>query len=112
MTYTKTKASVLAIPLFADQDFNSIKLQQSGAGIALEFNDITLAVLEHAINEILTNDSYRINMKKFNKINKDKSKQAVEEAIVWIKYVLRHSGLAQLCSECENLKCYNSLLRE
>lgn len=49
---------VVAIPMFADQDFLARKLEESGAGLSLEFNDITYDYVYDKLKAILTNSRY------------------------------------------------------
>ncbi|RZF34520.1 hypothetical protein LSTR_LSTR011762 [Laodelphax striatellus] len=87
---------ILGIPMFGDQDFNGAKLVQAGAGRVLEFYDIAYDNFYENLKELLTNKSYKDNMMTLSKITNDKPMPAVETAVWWIEYVLRHNGAPHL----------------
>ncbi|XP_039293137.1 UDP-glycosyltransferase UGT5 isoform X2 [Nilaparvata lugens] len=83
---------ILGFPMFGDQDFNARKLVDSGAGRAMEFNDISYENVFQNLEQLLTNSSYKENMMKLSQITNDKPMPAIETAVWWIEYVLRHNG--------------------
>ena len=46
---------MISVPIFAEQDFNSYRLERTRRGIKLEASSLTLEQLQHAIAQILTN---------------------------------------------------------
>ena len=46
---------MIAIPVFAEQDYNALRLERTGRGIKLETYSLTEEVLQEAIHEIMTN---------------------------------------------------------
>ncbi|XP_075220411.1 UDP-glycosyltransferase UGT5-like isoform X2 [Lycorma delicatula] len=87
---------ILAIPLFGDQDFHARKIVESGAGLSLEFEDITFKNVYDKLKALLTNPSYKENMMRLSSITKDKPMSAVDTAVWWVEYVLRHKGASHL----------------
>ncbi|XP_075220408.1 UDP-glycosyltransferase UGT5-like isoform X2 [Lycorma delicatula] len=87
---------VLAIPMFADQDFHARKIVESGAGLKLEFDDITFENVYDRLKALLTNPNYKENMMRLSSITKDKPMSPVDTAVWWVEYVLRHKGASHL----------------
>ncbi len=52
---TNLGVPLITIPIFAEQDFQSYKLQARKLGIRLELRELTSDALTHAISEITTN---------------------------------------------------------
>ncbi|XP_075222127.1 UDP-glycosyltransferase UGT5-like isoform X2 [Lycorma delicatula] len=87
---------ILAIPMFADQDFHARKIVESGAGLSLEFDDITFENVYEKLKVLLTNQSYKEGMMRLSSITKDKPMSPVDTAVWWVEYVLRHKGASHL----------------
>ncbi|RZF47912.1 hypothetical protein LSTR_LSTR008716 [Laodelphax striatellus] len=97
---------ILGVPLFADQDFNARKLIKTGAGRVVDFQNIAFENVFENLKELLTNSSYKENMLTLSKITNDKPMPAVETAVWWIEYVLRHNGAPHLRPACMDLAWY------
>nr|QVG59861.1 UDP-glucuronosyltransferase [Nilaparvata lugens] len=97
---------ILGIPMFGDQDWNGGKLVQAGAGRVMEFYDIAYDIVYDNLKELLTNKSYKANMMTLSKITNDKPMPAVETAVWWIEYVIRHQGAPHLRPACFDLTWY------
>lgn len=83
---------VIGVPIYGDQYNNLLQAEQIGFGKILEFHHICEENLETALNEVLTNDSYRIKAKDISVIFKDRPLSALDTAMFWIEYVIRHNG--------------------
>ncbi|ODN03744.1 2-hydroxyacylsphingosine 1-beta-galactosyltransferase [Orchesella cincta] len=81
---------LISFPVLAEQDFNANTVASRNAGIKLEILTLKQEELEHAISEILENPKYRNAMKKLSKISKDRPTSALENAVWWTEYILRH----------------------
>lgn len=46
---------MLAIPMFGDQEYNAGKLEQSGAGLVVEFDEIDFDLIYEGVKELLFN---------------------------------------------------------
>jgi glucuronosyltransferase len=46
---------LIALPLFADQDFSAYRIQAQEVGVAVELREFSEEVLDSAIHEILHN---------------------------------------------------------
>ncbi|XP_050442608.1 UDP-glucosyltransferase 2-like [Adelges cooleyi] len=87
---------VIGIPFFFDQPRNILKVVEKGAGILLEYENLTRESLYGAINAIITNSSYQTNANKLSKRFKDRPLSATETAVYWTEYVIRHKGARHL----------------
>nr|QVG59857.1 UDP-glucuronosyltransferase [Nilaparvata lugens] len=87
---------MMAIPMFGDQDYNAMKVAEAKAGIVVEFADINYQVVYETLNKLLKDSSYKENMMRLSKITNDKPMPALETAVWWVEYVLRHSGAPHL----------------
>ncbi|XP_075220404.1 UDP-glycosyltransferase UGT5-like [Lycorma delicatula] len=97
---------LLCIPMFADQDFNTMKVVSSGAGIKVEFNEINNDIIFKSLEQLLKNTSYKENMMRLSLITKDKPMSAVDTALWWVEYVIRHKGAPHLRPSACDLTWY------
>ncbi|CAG7727294.1 unnamed protein product [Allacma fusca] len=81
----------IGVPIFAEQDYNIECLRRLGVALRLEIATLTTEELRVAIHELLTNPSYKINMKRVSKLSLDRPQHPMETAIWWTEYVLRNS---------------------
>ncbi|KAJ9591509.1 hypothetical protein L9F63_001946, partial [Diploptera punctata] len=106
----RAQVPLIGIPFFADQDLNVEKIVNAGAGKRLEFNDITKEVLLNSIKEVVYDLTYKKNMIQLSKITQDQSQTAMERAVWWIEYVIRHKGAHHIRSATVDLTWYQYLL--
>lgn len=102
---------ILGIPIYADQYNNLLQTQNSGFGKILEYHTINEIILEEALNEVLFNESYNINAKKMSERFKDRPLSAMDTAMYWIEYVIRHKGANYMKTPAKDLTwvAYNML---
>ncbi|CAL8090380.1 unnamed protein product [Orchesella dallaii] len=91
---TWTGVPLITIPIFAEQDYQSYKLQAREVGIRLELRDINADDLAAAISDITTNPMYRNNMKKLQVVFRDRPQSPVDLAAYWTEFTLRHDDLS------------------
>ncbi|XP_023937624.2 UDP-glucosyltransferase 2 [Bicyclus anynana] len=94
---------VIGIPIFGDQWYNAEKYQQLKIGIKLDLKDLTEEMFKGAIETVISDDSYRSNMKRMRKIIKDEPQTPLERAVWWVEYVLRHKGAKHLRAAGANI---------
>nr|QQJ43251.1 UDP-glycosyltransferase 1-GP [Mayetiola destructor] len=82
-------------PLFADQFRNAQRLVNTGNGLRLPFNKITVETLSSHLNELLTNKSYSNRAKIMSRLFNDNLVHPMDEAMFWIEYVIRTGNGAQ-----------------
>lgn len=87
---------MIVIPFFGDQLPNAEKLKQKGLGLVLDRYNLNVANFKTAINEVITNPSYRNALKHYAGIVQDEPMKPLERAVWWIEYVLRHKGAQHL----------------
>ncbi|XP_077447623.1 UDP-glucuronosyltransferase 1A5-like [Stigmatopora argus] len=86
---------VLGIPLFFDQLDNLVRLEHRGAAKILELVNLSQG-FEASLKEVLSQDSYRRNMRRLSDLHRDQPITPLERAIFWVEYVLRHKGAQHL----------------
>lgn len=94
---------ILGMPFFADQPANLKAIVAEGWALELPFDQITEATLTEALNEILTNKIYAENVKEISLLYRDRPLSALDTAVYWVEYVLRHNGARHLKSEAVHL---------
>ncbi|XP_075214912.1 UDP-glucosyltransferase 2-like [Lycorma delicatula] len=101
---------ILGIPLFADQPGNINNLVRRGAGIQLNLEDITFDNVYNALTRLINDKSYMENAKMMSHQFKDRPMSALENAIFWVEYVLRHKGAYHMHSTAADLPLHQLLL--
>ncbi|XP_023937631.2 UDP-glycosyltransferase UGT5-like [Bicyclus anynana] len=87
---------VIGIPMIADQWYNVEKYQQLKIGIKLDLKDLTEETFRDAIETVISDNSYRSNIKRIRTIMNDNPQTPLERAVWWVEYVLRHKGAKHL----------------
>ncbi|KAM8895424.1 UDP-glucuronosyltransferase 2A2-like isoform 1-T2 [Spinachia spinachia] len=99
---------VVGLPLFFDQYDNLLRLQERGAAKIL-----TLATVDkdnnflNAIQEVLNEPSYRVNMQRLSRLHRDQPMKPLDSALFWIEFVMRHKGAAHLRTESYKMPWYS-----
>ncbi|KAL0278210.1 UNVERIFIED_CONTAM: hypothetical protein PYX00_000095 [Menopon gallinae] len=94
---------MLGIPFFADQQFNVINYQDKGFAIVLQLEDITEETVREALRELLGNPRYKERAMHYSKLFLDRPQSALETAIYWTEYVIRHKGAGHMKSAAADL---------
>lgn len=89
---------ILAIPVFGDQPNNAKAIVSEGWALELPYASINATSLSTAINELITNETYTRKAKELSKLYRDRPQSALEEAVFWTEYVLRHNGARHMQS--------------
>ncbi|XP_026149105.1 UDP-glucuronosyltransferase 2C1-like isoform X2 [Mastacembelus armatus] len=99
---------VVGLPTFFDQYDNLLRLKDRGAA-----KIITFATVDkdnnffEAVQEVLNEPSYRINMQRLSRLHRDQPIKPMDNAIFWIEFVMRHGGAAHLKTESYRLPWYS-----
>ncbi|XP_060950960.1 UDP-glucuronosyltransferase 2C1-like [Limanda limanda] len=99
---------VVGLPLYFDQNDNLLRLKERGGAKIL-----TLATVDkhnnflEAIQEVLTEPSYRLNMQRLSRLHRDQPMKPLDTALFWIEFVIRHKGAAHLRTESYKLPWYS-----
>lgn len=87
---------ILGIPFIYDQHINAIKIAEEGWAMHLPYDNITTESFSSAVNEMLTNQKYALKVKHLSTLYRDRPQTALETAIYWTEYVIRHRGAPHL----------------
>ncbi|XP_046543989.1 UDP-glucuronosyltransferase 1-2-like [Haliotis rubra] len=99
---------MIGFPIFADQPYNSMRLEYHGFGINMDLRTFTVDDLVSNINEVIQNSSYSQKIKKAAEITKFRERSPKDEAVYWIEHVLKYGG-AHLRSYCQDMPLYQYL---
>ncbi|XP_069693293.1 UDP-glucosyltransferase 2-like isoform X1 [Periplaneta americana] len=101
---------IVGVPFFVDQMSNMQKIIRKGMGVYLDHHTMTKESVLIAIREILNNASYEANSKKMSELFRDHPTSALDRAVFWTEYVIRHQGAPHLRSAGAELYWYEYLL--
>nr|XP_034826576.1 UDP-glucuronosyltransferase 2B31-like [Maniola hyperantus] len=94
---------LIGIPMFADQWYNTEKYPHHKIGIKLDMPTLTEEIFREAIKTVITDKSYRENVRRLRTIMKDEPQKPLERAVWWTEYVLRHGGAKHLRAAGANI---------
>ncbi|XP_045454956.1 UDP-glucosyltransferase 2-like [Melitaea cinxia] len=94
---------LVAIPMLADQWYNSEKYLKHGIGMKLDIDFLTEDKLKHAIETVISDESYRRNIIKLRDLMHDQPETPLERAIWWLEYAIRHGGAKELRAPTANI---------
>nr|XP_019560415.2 UDP-glucuronosyltransferase 2B1-like [Aedes albopictus] len=89
---------MLGIPIYADQHLNMNKAVLGGYAVRLHFPNVTETSFRWALDELLQKPQYQENMNRVSAVFRDRPVPALDEALYWVEYVIRHKGAPQLRS--------------
>ncbi|XP_012260499.2 uncharacterized protein LOC105688622 [Athalia rosae] len=89
---------LIGIPFFGDQDMQIDKMVSLDVAKKLEITTMRSEELVEAIRTITTDNGYKQRMLNLRSLTKDKPHGAMENAIWWTEFVIRHRGAPQLHS--------------
>ncbi|XP_033972385.1 UDP-glucuronosyltransferase 2C1-like [Trematomus bernacchii] len=99
---------VVGLPLFFDQFDNLLRLKERGTAKLLTIQTVDKDNnLQDAIQEVLNEPSYRLNMQRFSSLHRDQPMKPLDTALFWIEFVMRHKGAAHLRTESYRLPWYS-----
>ncbi|XP_065220398.1 UDP-glucosyltransferase 2-like [Planococcus citri] len=105
-----TATPVIAIPFAFDQFQNAKILVEREVGIEVDYFEMNKDTLIDAIKEITTNTKYQENIIRWSNIFKDRPMSALDEALYWTEYVLKHRGAPHLRTAAADMPLYQYLL--
>ncbi|XP_054012119.1 UDP-glycosyltransferase UGT5-like isoform X1 [Hylaeus anthracinus] len=100
---------MIGIPLFADQFININSYVRNKIAIGLDLNTLTQEKMDHALDAILYDPIYRETAKKLSVKFVDRPLSAMDTAIYWIEYIIKH-GPDALRSPAMDLTWYQVAL--
>lgn len=87
---------MIGIPFYGDQIHNIASAVHKSIAVHLDYGDITEESLTSAIQEMVVNDKYKMNMVRISRRYHDRQVSPMENAIYWIEYVAKHQGADHL----------------
>ena len=81
---------MLGLPIFGDQFRNINHCVELGIAERLSLLNFDQAKFIEVIQQVLTNETYRINTEKLSKIVRDEKESPLKRAVWWIEWVLRN----------------------
>lgn len=97
---------IVGLPLVFDQHDNLFKMKNKGVAQVVDIATINRNVFLEAIQEVLNEPSYSINMKRLSRLLRDRPIQPLDNAMFWIEFVMRHKGAAHLRTESYKMPWY------
>nr|CAD7426014.1 unnamed protein product [Timema monikensis] len=94
---------MVAIPLFGDQKMNVKTFVDKGIAVKLDYDEISKETVFTALRMVLEDPSYSDNAKQVARAFRDRPLSALDTAIYWIEYVIRHKGAHHLRSVAADL---------
>ncbi|XP_071524054.1 UDP-glycosyltransferase UGT5-like [Panulirus ornatus] len=101
---------VLVLPITADQPKTAISMQDSGFGLALAWEELTVERIVDSIKEIINNPKYTMKVQEASRIFRDQPEPPLERAVFWTEYVIRHRGAPILRSPAAELSWVEFLM--
>ncbi|KAJ4448921.1 hypothetical protein ANN_00313 [Periplaneta americana] len=101
---------MVGIPIMADQPINVKNYVSKGVAVQLDYDSITTENVLKTVNKVLHDSSYRTNAKRLSQLFRDRPQSALDTAIYWTEYVIRHRGAPHLRSAALDLTWYQYLL--
>ncbi|KAG5880371.1 hypothetical protein JTB14_029497 [Gonioctena quinquepunctata] len=101
---------LIAIPIFGDQFANADSAKQLGYGLVLPLTDISEEKISSLLDEIISNPTYRENVRARSKVMHDRPMKPLDSAVYWVEYVIRHKGAEHLRVGYRHLTWYQFYL--
>ena len=96
---------MVGFPVFADQPHNAVHMVRRGFGVSLDVKHFTTSELVSAINEVLSNASYRSAVARSSAILKDRPMNSLQTVTFWVEHVMKFGG-AHLRSHAQDMAAY------
>ncbi|XP_013116688.1 UDP-glycosyltransferase UGT4 isoform X3 [Stomoxys calcitrans] len=95
---------MVGLPIFGDQPMNMEEVVQKAYGLSLN-HDRTLSeeLILNAVKEVLENNTYTNNVKKFSNLYRDRPLKIKDNAVYWLEYLIRYKGAPHLQSPLKTM---------
>ncbi|XP_026290580.2 UDP-glucosyltransferase 2-like [Frankliniella occidentalis] len=102
---------LVCIPMFSDQPFNAALFEYKGISVTLDHRrDLNKDTILAVLRKILDTDKYRSRSREIAALFSDRPRSAMDEAVWWTEYVVRHRGARHLRPLGADLPLYQYLL--
>ncbi|KAL4091365.1 hypothetical protein QTP88_026067 [Uroleucon formosanum] len=100
----------IGFPVFGDQFQNLRISQENGFGIMSNIHTMKEETFERDVKRVLTEKRFTENAKRMSTIFHDRPMSALDTAVYWMEYVIRHKGAHHLRTAAVKLTWYQYLL--
>lgn len=100
---------IVGVPIVGDQPMNAKKAFDEGWAEYVVLVDLTQENLDAAIGNVLTNPKYKDNVQRLSNLYRDRPMSALQTAVYWVEYVLRHHGAPHLHYPGADLNIFQKL---
>lgn len=83
---------LVAIPVFADQEFNTQMAKQKGFAEVVSFKTLTEAELSQALKTVLASPSYKEAAGRLSSLFRAQPQRPADVAVYWVEHVLQYGG--------------------
>ncbi|KAH8275230.1 hypothetical protein KR026_002702, partial [Drosophila bipectinata] len=83
---------ILGLPLFQHEKKNLELALRLGVGIQLDQNNVTSTSLNWAVDRLLRESHFQLNIREVSQEYRDRPLGALASALFWVNYVVRHKG--------------------
>ncbi|XP_031828486.1 UDP-glycosyltransferase UGT5-like [Nomia melanderi] len=97
---------LLGMPVFADQFLNVWALNDHGVAEVLQFANIDKETFKQTILKVITNQSYKENIRKLSDLLHDLPQHPMDLAMWWIEHAIRHKGAKHIRSHFQDMEIY------
>ncbi|XP_004681309.1 PREDICTED: UDP-glucuronosyltransferase 2B4-like isoform X3 [Condylura cristata] len=87
---------MVGVPLFADQPDNIAHMMAKGAAVRVDFQQMSSTDLLNALKKVINDPSYKENVMKLSRIQRDQPMKPLDRAVFWIEFVMRNKGAKHL----------------
>lgn len=81
---------MVALPIFADQVYNSLRMEAKNYGVRLSMHKFTSSELKEAIENAAKNKEMKENLIIGSKILRDRPLNARKRAVYWIEHIIKY----------------------
>ncbi|CAD5126077.1 DgyrCDS14243 [Dimorphilus gyrociliatus] len=81
---------MVALPIFADQIYNSLRMEAKNYGVRLSMHKFTSQQLKEALEKVADNKEIKANLVKGSMILRDRPLNARKRAVYWIEHVIKY----------------------
>lgn len=93
---------MLFIPFFNSQKRTAALAVKDGYGLVLPFDDLTKETFTASINELTTNQNYKVQALRVSSLFRDVPMKPMDLAMYWIQYVIKTGGAKHLKARSVN----------
>lgn len=97
---------IVGLAICGDQMANLALLHQEGCAEYINYSELNSKNFDHILHRVLNNSSYTENVQKLSKLYRDRPLNAMDTAVYWVEYVIRHHGAPHLRTNAIHLNIF------